>query len=513
MKLKSKLLLEVVILFILIGGISAISIINTKYVQETFSSINTETLPILNTLKNMRYASTHLSALTNEIILIEDETRNASENEFAALEETLETNFYKIEEAKLLFNESFSEYSDIVSKSYPQDVDQIELVAEKWNEMLFISNKMIQLKTSGASGGTILNLNNDFDFSYVEMNMAIDKAIELTTANIDQREIYVESLLRNVTWSIIIALNLFVATTLIIRFYILRSISKPLNKIKSVTRDIAKGNFVLYPEKGNDEISELGKDINIMSKDLKELNKKMIDQERMTSIGGLAIRLAHDIRNPLSVIQNGFEIIKLKTKNNSDPSLNSNFESISRSVARITHQIDDVLNFINISELHNSKNSLSSILKSTLQSMLIPENVKIILSENDSTILCDSSKLNIVFKNLIDNACYAINGNGEIRIRIIESQDDVLVEIEDSGSGVPDSILEKIFEPLFTTKQVGTGLGLSSCKSIVEAHGGKISVRNNPTTFTIRLPKNLQKTEESTINNSPNSMIESISYS
>jgi len=289
MKIKTKLLLEVVILFTLIGIISTISIVNTKYVQETFSSINTETLPVLDTLKNMRYASTQLSALTSEIVLIEDETRNASENEFPELEDTLENNFYKIEAAKLLFNESFSEYSSLITKSYPDDVIHIEVLAEKWNEMLFVSNKMIQLKTAGASGVTILKLNNDFDFSYTEMNTAIDQAIELTTGNIGQRQIYVESLLHDVTWSIIIALNLFILITIILRYFIFKSISKPLVKIKNVTREIAKGNFVLYSKNGNDEISELGQDINVMSKNLKELNKQMLEKERLTSIGSLKL--------------------------------------------------------------------------------------------------------------------------------------------------------------------------------------------------------------------------------
>ena len=67
----------------------------------------------------------------------------------------------------------------------------------------------------------------------------------------------------------------------------------------------------------------------------------------------------------------------------------------------------------------------------------------------------------------------------------------------DSGHGIPEDVLPKIFEPLFTTKQVGTGLGLASCKSIIEKHGGSISVRNNPTTFSIILPKTTTKEKKS----------------
>jgi len=67
----------------------------------------------------------------------------------------------------------------------------------------------------------------------------------------------------------------------------------------------------------------------------------------------------------------------------------------------------------------------------------------------------------------------------------------VILEFTDSGEGIPDDDLEKVFEPLFTTKQKGTGLGLASCKNIVEQHHGEISVKNNPTTFTVKLPKSL----------------------
>ena len=485
-------MLETLVLFTLIGLISFISIMNTKQLQETFSSISTDTLPVLDTLKNMRYASTQLSAITMEIVLIDDETRNAKNNEYKQLDEVLEINFYKIEQAKSLFNESFSKYSNLMTENYPDEVNHAEKLAEKWNEMLFISNKMIQIKTSGVSGIEILNINKNFDSSYNAMNAEIDDAIELTSGNIDQRQIYIESLVGEVTWSIVIALNLFVLTALVMRFLILRSISDPLNKIRKVTHSIAKGDFILYPVKGNDEISELGQDINIMSKDLAELHKKIIEKERLSSIGSLATRLAHDIRNPLSVIKNSFEIIEIKTKNTLDDGMIKNFERIGRAVERITHQTDDVLDYVNVTKLKREKQSLLSIIKSSVDNTKIPYNVKIILPNNDSVIPCDSYKLEIVLINLINNACYAMNDNGQITFRIIENDDDVLIEVEDSGKGIPDDEIDKIFDPLFTTKQTGTGLGLSSCQSIVDAHEGKISVSNNPTTFTIKLPKNPQ---------------------
>ena len=489
MKIKTKLLLEVFVLFLLIGTISLISIINTKQVQETFSSISTETLPVLNTLKNMRYASTQISAVTMEIILIEDETRNLSGNEYQELEEILEMNFFRIEQAKTLFNESFSEYSNIMAEKYSDEIDNTENLAEKWNEMIFISNKMIQLKTSGTAGVKILNLNKDFDLSFENMNIQIDHSIESTTANIEQRQIHIESLINEITWSVVIALNVFIIIVLAIRIFILKSISNPLNEMRHVTTSISKGNYILYPEKGNDEIAELGKDINIMSNDLKGLHKKIIEKERLSSIGSLATRLAHDIRNPLSIIKNSFEIIEIKMEDNVDKSLQSNLSRIQRAVERISHQTEDVLDFVNVTKLQYGLHSIEHVIRSTVLNMIIPDKIKIDISKEDSIIPCDAYKLEIVFGNLINNACYAIPQGGEISIKVIDEEDDLIIKMQDSGKGIPEDIIGKIFDPLFTTKQIGTGLGLASCQSIIEAHGGKITVKNNPTTFTIRLPK------------------------
>ena len=78
---------------------------------------------------------------------------------------------------------------------------------------------------------------------------------------------------------------------------------------------------------------------------------------------------------------------------------------------------------------------------------------------------------------------------GEISVSIIDDEDSVHIQVADSGPGIPDNIISGIFEPLFTTKQTGTGLGLASCKTIVEQHGGTLTVKNNPTTFTVKLPK------------------------
>jgi signal transduction histidine kinase len=104
-------------------------------------------------------------------------------------------------------------------------------------------------------------------------------------------------------------------------------------------------------------------------------------------------------------------------------------------------------------------------------------------------IKCDAEKIEVAIANLLTNSIQAMDGEGTINIRVNDYDKFYIIEIEDSGPGIPEEILSKIFDPLFTTKPKGTGLGLATVKNIVEQHGGSIYVKNKPTIFTISLPK------------------------
>ena len=219
--------------------------------------------------------------------------------------------------------------------------------------------------------------------------------------------------------------------------------------------------------------------------------RDLIKTEKMASVGQLSSRLVHDLRNPLSVVKSTVEILKLENKN-MDEKTAQKFQRIQSALKKITYQIEDVLDFVRQSELHLKRQSVEEILKSTIAGMDIPNDVKIKLNSQNIVVNCDSRKLEAVFSNIITNAYQAMNGKGEIKIKVVEDDEDALIKFEDSGPGMTKSVMEKIFDPLFTTKDTGTGLGLSICKNIVEQHGGSIEVSSPPTVFSVRLPKNLR---------------------
>ena len=237
---------------------------------------------------------------------------------------------------------------------------------------------------------------------------------------------------------------------------------------------------------------------NTIIRDMSELRdaEKRIEYEklkRLSTIGELTARVSHDLLNPLTVIKNTLFSLQLKPK--LDEETKREYQRLERAVIRMTHQIEDVLDYVKTKPLKLKTNSLLEILQLSLQRIRVPSDIKITIPKNDVKIFSDSEKLEVVFVNLIGNAIQAMN-KGNIDIRFTEEDKFILIEVEDSGLGIPKELLPKIFDPLFTTREVGTGLGLVSCKNIIKKHNGTIEVDTvigTGTTFKIRLPKVLKE--------------------
>jgi signal transduction histidine kinase len=220
-----------------------------------------------------------------------------------------------------------------------------------------------------------------------------------------------------------------------------------------------------------------------------------VKKEKLAIVGELASDLAHDLRNPMSIIKNAVDIMAIRYKDKLDKEIFEHFAKISRAVTKMNMLTSDVLNFARTQPLMLEKNSLLDVITNSLEGIKVPKNINMIMPEKDISLKCDGSKLEVVFYNLITNAIQSIgeNTSGEILIRFLMKGDDVQIDVQNSGSPIPDDAIQRIFEPLFTTKEHGTGLGLPSCKNIITQHHGILSARNNPTTFTILLPKDIEK--------------------
>lgn len=240
---------------------------------------------------------------------------------------------------------------------------------------------------------------------------------------------------------------------------------------------------------------ELEKQKNNLEHLVEEKTQELLKSERLSAIGELSGRLAHDMRNPLSVMKMSVDLIDQSSGDTkiSDAKVRERLDLIKKSIDRISHQVDDVLGYVRNSPLKLISVSLSELIQNCVKKINVPKNVKLKFIENNLQIKCDPEKIEAVIINLIVNAIQEIPNGGDIEIKSFQNNEFVIVEFIDSGEGIPDENIDKVFEPLYTTKQKGTGLGLASCKNIIEQHLGKISVKNNPTTFTIMIPKELKE--------------------
>lgn len=288
-----------------------------------------------------------------------------------------------------------------------------------------------------------------------------------------------------------------VVSAIILGIILSRFVTNPLGKLSKLTVMLGKGNFDAKIQKSSiaeiNTIMDSFREMEISLKKLVEMEKNLaeantrIKNERLTAIGELAASMAHDMKNPLGTIRVGIDILKRNRDKN--PEIDDVIHRMDRSVSRMSHQVEDVLNYVKKTPLSVKPIQIKSIIKSAIDSLDIIKTIQITVEGNDITINCDEKKMEIVFINLLLNSIQSIDQNqGIISVRIKQVDKNAIIEIEDNGLGIPEEVINDIFKPLVTTKQKGTGLGLASCKNIIEQHGGSISFQNNPTVFTVTIP-------------------------
>lgn len=212
-------------------------------------------------------------------------------------------------------------------------------------------------------------------------------------------------------------------------------------------------------------------------------------KEKLAVIGKLSSNIAHDIRNPLGTIKNAGVIIDKENKNENEI-IKRELNRINISIRRITHQIEEVLNYVRTTPIILKSHSINKTIQESIDTLNPPKNIQLKLPEKDLMMNFDYEKMFIVIVNILLNAIQSIGDKeGVIKISINEKSTEHTIKIENSGPNIPEKDLQRIFDTLFTTKLEGTGLGLSSCKNIIEQHNGKIQVINNPVTFSITIPK------------------------
>lgn len=296
----------------------------------------------------------------------------------------------------------------------------------------------------------------------------------------------------NVYAIVFIAIGLFA-------IIIARQITAPLNFIQqSLSKTIygKKNEHIKWSR--DDEIGALVKEYNKMISALENSAQRLAQSERESAWREMAKQVAHEIKNPLTPLKLGLQLLD-KSWKDKDPKFDQKFERFSKSFVEQIESLSSIasefsafakmpdtrIEQINIFDMLNQAVTIFKQMDNVQISYLQPENAFIINADRDQLLRC--------FNNLLKNAIEATPHDRKciIDINYLVTSKNILLTIKDNGNGIPEEMREKIFEPNFTTKSSGTGLGLAFIKNSIENANGKIwfeTTMGTGTTFYLSLP-------------------------
>src|SRR5215216_2116721 len=281
------------------------------------------------------------------------------------------------------------------------------------------------------------------------------------------------------------------------------SFTRPINELASAARRVAAGKLDFAVKVNRpDEVGQLANTFNEMIAGLKskrELEEKLNQSERAAAIGRLTQSVAHEIRNPLNVINLSIDHVSSKY-GPEDETRRKQFtrmlSSIKDEIERLKRMVNDLLNYGRPARLAVETVDMRKLMKETM-ALISPQadvqGVEMTLEADDTPaeVRGDRERLKSSLSNLAINSLQAMPTGGHLNVSVAREDGYVKVSLRDTGVGISEDALAKIFEPYFSTKQTGFGLGLAVTKTIIEEHQGSIEVNselNRGTTFVVKVP-------------------------
>jgi len=272
-------------------------------------------------------------------------------------------------------------------------------------------------------------------------------------------------------------------------------------------RDLAAGGEIrwtewtdrgIFDEQGNlVEIQSVARDIT----ERRQMEQALRKAERFSAIGEAAAMVGHDLRNPLQVIVNRLYLAKRAVESLSSPysevaeklGLEELFAELGYQTSYMNKIVSNLQDYAMPITPEPVSTNISRLLDETFSTIQVPANVEVSteIDKDFPELMMDRELMRRALANLITNAIQAMPDGGQLTVRASKTKDDVLISIRDTGEGMSEENLDRLFDPLFTTKAKGTGLGLPVSKRLVEANNGTITIESQlgkGSTFTVKLP-------------------------
>lgn len=226
--------------------------------------------------------------------------------------------------------------------------------------------------------------------------------------------------------------------------------------------------------------------------DLRTMEERLVQSERLATIGRFASQIAHEIRNPLSSITLNVELLEDELKGSSDEARGL-MRSVLKELDRLNDIVSEYLQFSRFPKPHLKRGYADNLIRELVENYKSPANISLEMQLMSSSpeVWLDERLLRQAVENLVRNGVEAIDGEGQVDIETDVVDRFFVIRVKDSGRGIPAEIQPRLFEPFFTTKAHGTGLGLATSQQIIFEHNGHLVVESQAgkgTTFSILLP-------------------------
>ncbi|MGD0751208.1 MAG: PAS domain S-box protein [Anaerolineales bacterium] len=276
----------------------------------------------------------------------------------------------------------------------------------------------------------------------------------------------------------------------------IKDASGQISGASTIARDITERKRA---ERSLQEYSlRLETDVAERTQELRDAHEKMIRQERLATLGQLAGSVGHELRNPLGVISNAVYYLKM-TQPDANATIRDYLGIIENETRTSDKIITDLLDFTRIKSVDREPADVSYLVHQTLKRYSVPDSVEVMLDlpPDLPPVYADPGHVVQVLGNLVTNAYQAMAlpnetpQPGKINLSACQQGDMIAITVQDTGTGIPPENMGKLFEPLFTTKTKGIGLGLAVSQRLIEANGGTIEARSEPgkgSTFIVYLP-------------------------
>ena len=266
-------------------------------------------------------------------------------------------------------------------------------------------------------------------------------------------------------------------------------------ELQTVNEELRSTNEEL--ETSNEELQSTTEELETSNEELRTTQEELIQKEKLAAVGQLAAGVGHELRNPLGVIKNAAYYIKSKLPD--DPKLQKHIAIMEKEITNSDKIISDLLGFSRTRPPTIVPSDINKVVEDTLEAVEIPENVNLVkkLGADLPNAMADPDQIRQVFVNLGLNAIQAMPEGGRFNIATGKKDDFIEVEFTDTGCGIPEENTKKLYDPFFTTKSRGIGLGLAVSRGIIERHNGSIEVKSEVgkgTTFVVKL--SIERKEE-----------------